>query len=59
MVQSVIDLAIGVIIFPMFIAHLVSEILGTPNCDVAYSMLMLLGLFYLYSMTLIIFDDNI
>ena len=51
MVQSVIDLAIGVIIFPMFIAHLVSEILGTPNCDVAYSMLVLLGLFYLYSMT--------
>ena len=51
MVQSVVDLAIGVIIFPMFIAHLTSEIWGSPNCDATYAMLVLLCLFYLYSMT--------
>jgi hypothetical protein len=51
MVQSIIDLAIGVIIFPMFIAHLASEIWGSPNCEATYAMLVLLGLFYLFSMT--------
>ena len=35
----------------MFIAHLTSEIWGSPNCDATYAMLVLSGLFYLYSMT--------
>ncbi|CAB4016277.1 cannabinoid receptor 1-like, partial [Paramuricea clavata] len=51
MVQSAIDLANGVVIFPMFIAHLSSEISGSPSCDATYVMLVLLCLFYLYSMT--------
>jgi hypothetical protein len=41
MMQSVVDLAIGVIIYPMFIAHLTSEIWGSPNCDATYAMLVL------------------
>ncbi len=50
MLQSCVDLAIGVTIFPMFIAHLACEISGSPNCVLVYALKVVSGLFYLYSM---------
>lgn len=51
MLRSVMDLAIGVVIIPLFITLLAGEINGNPRCDVYFTSKKLGVLFYIYSVT--------
>ncbi len=51
MIQSIVDLTIGLIVLPLFIAVLATEIAGSPNCLLMNVNEIVSAIFYLYQMT--------
>ena len=51
MIQSIVDLTIGLIVLPLFIAVLATEIAGSPNCLLMNVNEIVSAMFYLYQMT--------